>query len=1365
MPTEQNTPINGNTNPYSQNNTDVSSIVASIAMLSHDFKELGTIIKDLQQTNLNVNKSLITGLKDLQKTMASSNGKNSRSNNSDDVKDGEKKLIEQIKSEINKRKQLIKDLDKPTGGFKELNNKLDELNKSILADSKSLGGNFGAISKYSRDFSNTLQILTKEEERIRNEYANKLKDSAYRLNKNQQKYLEIQTKSLDNIDEADLNKLIAEEENLKRKIAQGEKEYKLLKEEYDEEVSALQSRKEFHTQEFGEMEKAIQERQKISSHSNTLLTESGKKFADRINRINDFFSPKGSNAYEEQYLVYSQVEDKIERTMAELDRLDEQADSNIGYYNNKVTEVTAELGEIAKELKNVKEGSSEEKDLKQQQATKQRERKEYETRLAEYKAVKENNKTKKALCAEEKRNNADFKRSIDNSFKWQTNIVNVIGKGIETLVNREIELYKQAANTVFDSLESTQKQLGKTLKMSTGEYDEFVDKLQAAAKEEGYAISSTQLLELASNLSDMGIRDENLIKSFAVSQAKATEAGVGSIFQMNEEFIKQYQRFYKETAATEGEEVAQEKLEKALGEWVAIEKKISDDYGSATALAQGGMTEIANYANELQKSNYLNQENSSMFMYGLANVAQAVEDNGGDFSLLLSDIKTITENPESELSASLLNAMETNREDFLQRLSEDPTQVISDYLTKLSDRYAGLDMTDLTYKMKAYGESMTPTQMKGLLNTTSSEISGVTKEGLDKAYNEISEGLSEGTYLTATEKLEKRNIQMAEDVAQIAQKVADGSYWMNNTLNAGQSLLTDFIAGFTNGLGRLLTGRLSEGGLLGSGSTGTLAKGGVGDFLVGGKTTKAGVLGSEIAGGAGIAYGEFTLLKDTIQGLSDGDGLLESVSEGFGDPEFSRGMGMALGGAIAGPIGAAVGGVVAEKAVPKLQEAFEDSLTAGLVSDSELAYKRQQEAADELKDSASKLTESANAQLEAVSAAREEAKSYSTMQKEDWLKAHENELRQSGLLTEELDFTDTESVKKAFDKYFNEYQDKVESGAKMELGRGELGEAISDNLAKYLSKTSVEIEGKTYTDAKDIMKALDAGEITTEQASAAKSELEEVSSEDKKQALEGLIRSLADQGEGELLLNQMSSEVEKVMSQEGYSGTTTDAVAKAWENLSKDLGYTAEQSAGMKAAYDELAERKERWKKDNEDFQAKFKNAMEKANSQDARDIREKYFELYPNAGKDLFSYVVMDPTAGDSGNNLYSYQETISEDKLPSLTTKRGGYTYETNGQWGEGYPDIPKFKTGIDYVPYDDFLALLHKGETVLNATEAQDYRDNTTISFDSINNTLVAQTDRIETILNKILTAVYSISSGTNSSSLNPNIINIVSGIATM
>jgi len=91
--------------------------------------------------------------------------------------------------------------------------------------------------------------------------------------------------------------------------------------------------------------------------------------------------------------------------------------------------------------------------------------------------------------------------------------------------------------------------------------------------------------------------------------------------------------------------------------------------------------------------------------------------------------------------------------------------------------------------------------------------------------------------------------------------------------------------------------------------------------------------------------------------------------------------------------------------------------------------------------------------------------------------------------------------------------------------------------------------------------------------------------------------------------------------------------------------------------------------------------------------------------------------------------------------------HTARTSGQ----YNYDPKlydgaFRTGLDYVPMDNFLALLHQGEMVLNKSEAEAYKS--TFDTSSITNSVNTQTDKLTEILTKILQILtYRTSSGSN------------------
>ena len=96
--------------------------------------------------------------------------------------------------------------------------------------------------------------------------------------------------------------------------------------------------------------------------------------------------------------------------------------------------------------------------------------------------------------------------------------------------------------------------------------------------------------------------------------------------------------------------------------------------------------------------------------------------------------------------------------------------------------------------------------------------------------------------------------------------------------------------------------------------------------------------------------------------------------------------------------------------------------------------------------------------------------------------------------------------------------------------------------------------------------------------------------------------------------------------------------------------------------------------------------------------------------------------------------------------------------GGLGLHIPNIPKLRIGIEYVPHDDFPAILHKGEQVLTAHEREEYQRlkdnkdnenrtgekkveiNVSVNIDKIENATEKNTDDyIELIMEKIDEAI--------------------------
>lgn len=106
----------------------------------------------------------------------------------------------------------------------------------------------------------------------------------------------------------------------------------------------------------------------------------------------------------------------------------------------------------------------------------------------------------------------------------------------------------------------------------------------------------------------------------------------------------------------------------------------------------------------------------------------------------------------------------------------------------------------------------------------------------------------------------------------------------------------------------------------------------------------------------------------------------------------------------------------------------------------------------------------------------------------------------------------------------------------------------------------------------------------------------------------------------------------------------------------------------------------------------------------DAVKEMDKTSEMYETAEANIDSYLAgLEAQTGP----LYDTMKEMGQNILAALQSGINSGTLTLPGVSGGGFSVDGSHKTGLDYVPYDDYIAVLHKGEMVLPADDAADYR----------------------------------------------------------
>lgn len=234
---------------------------------------------------------------------------------------------------------------------------------------------------------------------------------------------------------------------------------------------------------------------------------------------------------------------------------------------------------------------------------------------------------------------------------------------------------------------------------------------------------------------------------------------------------------------------------------------------------------------------------------------------------------------------------------------------------------------------------------------------------------------------------------------------------------------------------------------------------------------------------------------------------------------------------------------------------------------------------------------------------------------------------------------------------------------------------------------------------------------------------------------------------------------------------TADEKNTYMENIISELdkqGYNANVknyiNNAMKAKADEIAVEKEVLDKFNSDYGSILYEIYQRSKELEAEKGNDAWSAAFSEITKDGYAMgqYHVPGAVPEIGKDIEIDEQNKVARVLPGAYTRDNASADKTGiadyrpENWG-------KFATGLDNVPYDDYPALLHRGERVLTATETQLYESNILELIDTMNGLRSAVNYGTQTT-NSNADVVNSINSQTsNMSSAISTVISILSAIA--